>query len=462
MPDPRIIFCTTCKGRAHHLENTLPRNMVDNAGYENCKFLVLDYGSRDHLANYLKAFHNLDHPSQRIVAYRYPTAGPFRMAHAKNMAHRLAIREGADILVNLDADNTTGPGFAQYVADVMGGKGDSVFLWTNAKSVVGRARQGLAGRIVVTRNTFLKVGGYDERYGGWAPEDKDFEVRVRRSGCAGVQIPNDYLYVIHHKDGLRFKEYPDAKPTPEAEARALREIQESTKVIANNGRFGCGVVFRNYGREPIVLDPVPTRVFGIGMHKTGTTSLHTALEILGLDSAHWVGPWWARNIWTEMMAANRSKTVEEHYALSDLPMTLLYKQLDIAYPGSKFILTTRNEESWVESVRNHWAVNRERFKWDEDCFTNRCHVLLYGRKNFDAEVMLARFRQHNAEVLEYFKNRPDDLVVMDMDAGAGWPELCGFLRARIPEAPYPKAFASEKVETETEVADGLEENNRNE
>ena len=41
------------------------------------------------------------------------------MAHAKNMAHRLGIIEGADILCNLDADNFTGPGFASYIAEQM-------------------------------------------------------------------------------------------------------------------------------------------------------------------------------------------------------------------------------------------------------------------------------------------------------------------------------------------------------
>ena len=57
--------------------------------------------------------------------------------------------------------------------------------------------------------------------------------------------------------------------------------------------------------------------------------------------------------------------------------------------------------------------------------------------------MMARFRRHNAEVLEYFKNRPDDLLVMDMDAGAGWPQLCGFLKKSIPGVPYPVQFVTQ-------------------
>ena len=61
--------------------------------------------------------------------------------------------------------------------------------------------------------------------------------------------------------------------------------------------------------------------------------------------------------------------------------------------------------------------------------------------------MLARYHDHNRDVLDYFKDRPGDLLVMDMSKGAGWPELCGFLSKNglikdftpIPSIPYPHA-----------------------
>ena len=37
-------------------------------------------------------------------------------------------------------------------------------------------------------------------------------------------------------------------------------------------------------------DPHRPRVFGIGLNKTGTTSLHDVLGILGFNSLHWGGP----------------------------------------------------------------------------------------------------------------------------------------------------------------------------
>jgi hypothetical protein len=222
--------------------------------------------------------------------------------------------------------------------------------------------------------------------------------------------------------------------------------------IVNWGAFGCGVAFRNFDPRPVELKPVPTRIFGIGMHKTATTSLHHALEILGYDSAHWKSAHWAKAIWREMRRFGKSPTLERSYALCDLPIALLYRELDAAYPGSKFILTTREEGGWIETVRKHWdpQVNPFRAGWDADPFSHRVHQILYGRSDFDRETMLARYRRHNAEVLEYFEGRRADLLVMDMDfgwpnredRGAGWHELCGFLGKPIPKVPYPRSFAS--------------------
>lgn len=437
-----VFFCTTCKGRAQHIERTLPRNLADNADYPHFKIVLVDYNSGDHLQEYIERNHRAELDSGRLVVYSTREPGPFRMSHAKNLAHRLAIREGADVLVNMDADNWAAPGFARWVAEQFE-KGEE-FLWTNAKSVCGRARQGLAGRIVLSRNLFLEVGGYDERFRDWAPEDEDLKLRVRRIiGCEGERIPDEYLWVIPHKDGLRFKEYPHAKPTPESEAASLKAIREASTTIANWGQVGCGTVFRNFGGPPIHVGPIPTRIFGIGTHKTATTSLHEALRILGFDSAHWTGPWWAKLVWEEMQATGRSLTLEREYALCDVPFSLLFRELDKNYPGSKFILTLRDERRWLESVRKHFgfAANPWRATWDGDCFTHRVHQLMYGRKSFDAETMLRHYRCHNAEVLNYFRYRSSDLLVLNVDDGDGWFELCSFLDVSRPMGvEYPRAF----------------------
>lgn len=430
----QIAFCTTCKNRTQHIEQTLPKNLADNERYAGTKFILVDYHSPDHLVDYVTEKHEGALEAGRLVLYRFTEPIPFRMAHAKNLAHRLGILEGADVLVNLDADNYTGVDFANYVASAFQENSER-FLWANRNQPAPvRYPKGCNGRIAVSSRAFIKAGGYDERFVTWGPDDKDFNGRLRKLGCLPAEIPRRYLDVILHNDRMRFREYPGASDVVNMEDE-FDTLADAT--VANYGRFGMGVVFKN--QNPVELGCVPTRIFGIGMHKTATTSLDAAFKILGFDSAHWNDAHWAKAIWTDMMTAGRSPTLERHYALSDFPITILYEQLDRAYPGSKFILTVRDDMRWLESVRRHWSAEHNEFRnaWDSDPFTHKIHTEVYGRRSFDPEVMLARYRRHNLEVKAYFKYRPADLLVMDMDARAGWLELCGFLKRPIPSVRYP-------------------------
>jgi hypothetical protein len=305
--------------------------------------------------------------------------------------------------------------------------------------VKGEMPRGISGRIAVTKEAFLLSGGYDEKYETWGPDDKQFNKRLRMMGYAGYEIPARYLRGVKHTDKLRFREYRHAETQMVEEDFDLDDCGET---IVNFGRIGCGVVYKNFDfSNAISLDPVPTRIFGLGLHKTATTSLHHALSMLGFSSAHWPSAHWAKNIWNEMHQLGRSPTVESTHCSVDLPIPLLYKSLDVAYPSSKFILTIRNEHDWITSVRNHWS-DRNQFKgqWDSDPFTHKIHRELYGRTQFDADVFLARYRQHNQEVIEHFKNRPHDLYVMNMDEGGDWFGLCRFLNCRIPSTSYPKKY----------------------
>jgi Sulfotransferase domain len=449
---PCIAFCTTCKNRTQHLEKTLPKNLLDNQDYLNCKFVILDYNSTDHLLDYLKRNHQGAIDSGRLVVYSYREPTPFRVAHAKNMAHRLGILEGADILVNLDADNFTGQGFAAFVAEQFQEKED-IFLWSRMiQEGPDRLPRGINGRIAAPVKAFLQVGGYDERFAVWSPDDKDFNLRLRRSGYRGHEIERRFLDCVRHNDKMRFKHISTHEDCEDIRDETIDSLDTT---VVNYGQIGCGVVYRNLdfdaielGRnldfDAIELGEIPTRVFGIGMHKTATTSLHHALMILGLNSAHWKSAHWAKAIWEEMNTWGKSLTLEKSYALCDLPIPLLYRQLDAAYPGSKFILTIRDEARWLQSVEKHWSLEHNKFRvaWDTDPFSHRIHRELYGQKGFDADLFLARYRRHNLEVREYFKDRPEDLLVMDMDQNAGFPELCQFLDLPVPSVPYPKAFVT--------------------
>jgi hypothetical protein len=430
----KLAFCTTCRGRTQHLAQTLIRNIRENPGPEAI-FVLLDYGDDSGLADFVSDNCLPETTREKLVYYRNLEPTRFRMAHAKNMAHRAAIAEGADILVNLDADNIAGAGFADYVRGIFERTRfdpQETFLWS--RMVKGVLPRGINGRIAITRNAFLISGGYDEKYETHSPDDKDLNMRLRRLGFCAQEIDPRFLQALNHNDKMRFRDYPEVR---DAEPGEICKIAR----VVNDGRAGCGTVFRNFSPEAIALEPFPTRIFGIGMHKTATQSLHAALTILGFRSGHWENAHWAKAVWNEVKNLGRSWHVERFYALSDTPFPQLFRELDYAYPGSKFILTIRDEAQWLESVRRHFDPKFNKFAeaWGRDPFTNRIHRHIYGRQTFDAETMIAAYRRHNAEVVYHFINRPGDLLVMDMSAGAGWKQLCPFLRVGAPKVDYPKA-----------------------
>ena len=53
------------------------------------------------------------------------------------------------------------------------------------------------------------------------------------------------------------------------------------------------------------------------------------------------------------------------------------------------------------------------------------------------QEMIMSYLRHNAEVEDYFKGT-QKLLVMDMEAGDGWSELCDFLNIKAPAGPFPQ------------------------
>lgn len=171
------------------------------------------------------------------------------------------------------------------------------------------------------------------------------------------------------------------------------------------------------------------KAFGIGFQKTATTTLCTAFRILGYKMEggnKLLIPHLRRGDLAPVF-----EVVDRNDAFEDNPWPLLYRELDARYPGSKFILTVRDEQDWLRSVVNHLGFAPAPMQ-----------KLVYGvgfPVGFE-DVFLERYRRHNREVQEYFADRPDDLLVVDFCAGAGWEELCPFLGHDIPDEPFPHSF----------------------
>ena len=168
------------------------------------------------------------------------------------------------------------------------------------------------------------------------------------------------------------------------------------------------------------------KVFCIGMNKTGTTTLHKALQILGFNSIH--DSYKCDALITAAILGNYKLLhyLGEYNAFSDYPFFRYYRELDMQYPESKFILNTRSLEGWLKSRIAHDT------SWNTSNPSKPQRVT-------EKKLLSNYFESVENEIQSYFKNRANDFLIFNIDAGDSWPELCRFLDVQIPKQTFPHA-----------------------
>jgi hypothetical protein len=189
---------------------------------------------------------------------------------------------------------------------------------------------------------------------------------------------------------------------------------------------------------PPVPAPGPPKVFGIGLNKTGTTSLHQACELLGLRSFHWGDRAAFEGVLDAVRTGRRLlEPVDEGYDVySDIEtLAVRFDVADLQYPGSRFVLTVRDVEGWIDSRRRHVERNRRRRESGA-----------YDGVNLrvDEEQWRRQWHTHVERVTKYFDGR-DDLLVLDITAGHGWERLAPFLGFAVPSVPFPHGNADRRA-----------------
>jgi hypothetical protein len=162
-----------------------------------------------------------------------------------------------------------------------------------------------------------------------------------------------------------------------------------------------------------------SKVFGIGLSRTGTHSLSRALIQLGLTVVHFPATF---------------AEVEAHDASTDSRVADKLELLDLAFPDSLFILTVRQIEDWLCSCERFWASFRQ-FADAPDLRV--LHDRLYGAADFDRAIYADGYRRYMERVSSHFAKRRGELLEMNICAGDGWPQLAAFLEIPIPPTPFP-------------------------
>lgn len=186
------------------------------------------------------------------------------------------------------------------------------------------------------------------------------------------------------------------------------------------------------------------KIFCIGQNKTGTTSLAKTLKEhkFNVASQHK-----GELLCKDWMAGNFQSIVEfakTADAFQDRPFYMgdTYKYLDVNFPNAKFILSVRDSpDQWYDSFIRYQSKmfgagkkpTVRQLKRAGYCYTGWIYDVitsLYGTTEEDVynkEKLVDYYIRYNTEVIEYFKDRPDDLLMINLKDDDSYIKLCEFL-----------------------------------
>ncbi|MFH6984769.1 sulfotransferase [Marinoscillum sp. 108] len=201
------------------------------------------------------------------------------------------------------------------------------------------------------------------------------------------------------------------------------------------------------------------KIFCVGLNKTGTTSLKFALGELGFkvgdeEKAKGLLDSWAMRDFRPIV-----KYCKSAEAFQDSPFSFpyTYVALDQAFPGSKFILTERDDpDQWVSSLINFhgklWANGQTPTKEHLQAAFNsspgrpwKVNRLLFDTPESDPynrEILIRFYNEYNRGIKDYFKERKMDLLVINLNDKSSYNKFCSFLSVNPVREVFPKLNSS--------------------
>jgi len=162
-----------------------------------------------------------------------------------------------------------------------------------------------------------------------------------------------------------------------------------------------------------------SKVFGIGLSRTGTTTLNHVLNEWGWETVHYPNE---RQLWDP-----------RSHGATDIPVALHFRELDLKFPGSKFVYTVRNKERWLDSIVPY--IERKR-QWKQSESQVNIRKQIYGSVFPNRNQADKAWDRHHGDVLGWFGNA-DRLLVIDIVGGEPPSKLADFLGVKTSMTEFP-------------------------
>lgn len=189
------------------------------------------------------------------------------------------------------------------------------------------------------------------------------------------------------------------------------------------------------------------KVIGAGVGRTGTYSLKLALNELGLGPCHHMEEVMINAptqipLWSTAADGNPDwETIYDGYESAvDWPTARFFRELSIAYPDAKFILTDRNPQTWAQS----FAATIYKLLAGADQAPEKMRPWLdMGEKiitqtgftrGLDEAGLSSAFTAH----CEAVKAAIPASRLLVYQVKQGWEPLCAFLDVPVPDTDFPR------------------------
>ena len=197
----------------------------------------------------------------------------------------------------------------------------------------------------------------------------------------------------------------------------------------------------------------PTKVFCLGAGKTGTTSLAAFFDTLGYrvgsqDTGEALLASWAQRDFAPIVSL-----AETADFFQDLPFNCpdTFQAMDLAFPGSKFILTWREPHEWYRSLtafhtallgkgRLPTAADLSEFSYRSTGWILDALRLVHGVSRddpYDKDTLIRSYERHNENVRQYFAHRPQSLLAVNLAAPAAAQNIVEFIGGRFSGQQLP-------------------------
>ena len=202
-------------------------------------------------------------------------------------------------------------------------------------------------------------------------------------------------------------------------------------------------------------------VIGAGLGRNATFSMKFALEKLGFGPCHHMSEVFANArrqipLWLDVVQGNPDwdAIYDGFSSCTDYPSATYWRELAAYYPDAKVVLTTRDPDSWFDSVSETIFAPRMLDSLAGspiETMMNGAVLAPFGEKLTDRAFMTDWYVKRNREVVETL---PADRL-LDFHPKMGWEPLCSFLGVDVPDVPFPRVNSRDELGAASDEQGGI-------